>query len=80
MQFYILMIDYGKGPERPMGLEAVSSPEKTRRDIINDIREINIAPRGRSVAFVKYVDGNYIEDISADMLAEAEQVQLEAAE
>jgi len=72
MQFYILMIDYGKGPQHPMGLEAICSPEHTRRQIVEEVR--GILKRGKnSVAFVKFVDGNFIEDVTEDILEEAAQ-------
>jgi hypothetical protein len=70
MQFYILMIDYGKGPHGPMGFEAVCQPELTRRAIVEQAS--NILKEGRNtIAFVKFVDGNYIEDISKEIIADA---------
>lgn len=69
MQFYILMVDYGKGPQRPMGFEAVVQPELTRRQIIEQARDF--LARGRNVAFIKFVDGNFIEDQTAELMAEA---------
>lgn len=78
MQFYILMIDFGKGPKRPMGLEGVVSPEFTRRQIVSEVKDL-LASRDRSVAFVKFVDGNYIEDITAEIVSEAEAAMLEDA-
>lgn len=74
MQFYILMIDYGRDVTKVHGLEAVVNPELTRRDIINQARDI-IAGDRHSIAFIKYVDGNFIEDVTADILAEAEQLE-----
>jgi hypothetical protein len=70
--FYVLMIDYGK-----KGLEAVVSPEQTRRSIIEEVRGI-ISEGRNSVAFVKFVDGNYIEDCTDDIVAAAEAQLLEA--
>ena len=77
MQFYILMIDYGKnypGKTGPSGLEAVCQPELTRRAIIEEARDAQRSAT-RSVAFVKFVDGNFIKDVTADILAEAEQME-----
>lgn len=69
MQFYILMQDYGKtGAVR--GLEAVVQPELTRRAIVEQVRDI-IGKGRSSIAFVKFVDGNFIEDITSDILSEA---------
>lgn len=74
MQFYILMVDYGKGPQRPMGLEAIVSPEQTRRQVVEEVRDI--LRKGRNaVAFVKSVDGNFIEDVTAEIVAEAAQTE-----
>lgn len=70
MQFYILMIDYGRGTLKPTGLEAVVSPEFTRSQIVSEFRDILIKG-DRSVAFVKFVDGNYICDITSDIASEA---------
>ncbi len=66
MQFYILMIDYGR-----RGLEAVCQPELTRRAIVEQACDV-IKSADRSIAFVKYVDGNFIEDVTADIMDEAE--------
>lgn len=68
--YYILMIDYGRGLRRPQGLEAIVQPELTRRAIVEQARDI-IASDNRQIAFVKFVDGNFIEDVTADICAEA---------
>ncbi len=70
MQFYILMVDYGRGARKPTGLEAVVSPEFTRRQIVEEVRDILISG-DRSVAFVKFVDGNFIEDLTEEITSEA---------
>jgi len=72
--FYILMVDY----KYAGGLQAVVIPEQTRRSIIEEVRNIIFEGRN-SVAFVKFVDGNWIEDISEEIIAAAE-AQMEAAE
>lgn len=63
---YLLMIDYGRSRE------AVCNPEHTRRDIVAEVRDLLAKPRGRSVAFVKFIDGNFIEDVTADIMDEVE--------
>lgn len=74
MQFFILMVDFGKGPQRPMGLEAVVQPELTRRDIVEQARDI--IKKGRhEIAFVKFVDGNFIDDCTAEIVAEASAME-----
>ncbi len=77
MQFYILMVDYGKsypGKTGPSGLEAVVQPELTRRAIVEQARDIIKADRN-AIAFVKFVDGNFIEDVTAEIVAEASQME-----
>jgi hypothetical protein len=64
--FYVLMIDYGK-----KGLEAIVSPEQTRRSIIEEVRGI-ISEGRNSVAFVKFVDGNWICDVTDEIMSEAQ--------
>lgn len=64
MQFFIVMVDYGRARE------AVSNPEFTRRQIVEEVRDI-VASHDRSVVFVKFVDGNFIEDVTAEICAEA---------
>lgn len=78
MQFYILMIDYGKGPKQPMGLEAVVQPELTRRAIVEQAADI-IARDKYAIAFVKFVDGNCIQDVTAEIVAEATNFVCEVA-
>ena len=80
MQFYILMVDYGKGPRRPMGFEAICNPERTRRQIVEEVRDI-LASDTCEVAFVKYVDGDQIEDVTDQIIADAQlNLLVQAAE
>ena len=73
MQFFILMIDYGR-----KGLEAVVQPELTRRAIVEQVRDILAEGRNR-VAFVKFVDGNFIEDVTEEITGEASYANCMAA-
>ena len=76
MQFYILMIDYGKsypGKKGPSGFEAVVQPEQTRRSIIEQARDI-ISDDRHSIAFIKHVNGNFCEDVTAEIVDEASQM------
>ncbi len=66
-QMYLLMVDYGNARE------AVCNPEFTRRQIVEEVRDLIAKPRGRTVAFVKFIDGNFIEDVTDDILQEASQ-------
>ena len=69
MQYHIVLIDYGK-----RGLEAIVHPEDTRRQIVEQVRDI-FASNDLSLVHVKFIDGNYCEDVTADILAEAEQLE-----
>lgn len=66
MQFYILMVDYSDDRTR----EAIVNPEYTRREIVSQVRDI-MARNRDSVEFVKFVDGNFIEDVTAEICGEA---------
>jgi hypothetical protein len=68
--FFILMIDYGKGPKRPIGLEAIVDPEHTRRAIVDQARDI-LSEGRNEIAFIKFVDGNFICDVTAEIIADA---------
>jgi hypothetical protein len=65
MRFFILMVDYGRS-----GREAVVNPEHNRADIIAQARDL-LASRDRDIAFVKLVDGDSIEDVTAGIVTEA---------
>lgn len=73
--YFVLMIDYGKpyvGKTGPSGFQAVADPEFTRRDIVDQVRDI--LRKGRNeIAFIHFVDGLFVEDVTSDLLAEAEQ-------
>jgi hypothetical protein len=68
MQYYIVLRDYGRrypGKTGPSGFEAVVSPEHTRRQIIEEVRDILNGARCELV-HVKHVDGNLIEDVTEE--------------
>jgi hypothetical protein len=69
LQYYVAMIDFGRGQRRPNGFGADVSPEYTRRQIVEEVRD-DIA-RGRSIVHVKFIDGNSIEDVTHEIVAEA---------
>jgi hypothetical protein len=82
MQFFILMVDYGKsypGKTGPSGYEATCNPEFTRRQIVSEVADLLASDR-KSVHFVKFVDGNHMEDVTAEIVREAEALMLQAAE
>jgi hypothetical protein len=75
--YYVVMIDYGKGPAKPMGLEAVVQPERTRRDIVDMLAHGEF----KHVAFIHHVDGLFIEDVTDELFNEAEAIcRMQAAE
>jgi hypothetical protein len=79
MQFYILMIDFGKTPGKPMGYQAVVDPEQTRRSIVSEVSDI-LASDDLEVAFVKFVDGDTITDVTEEIISSARMNLLQAAE
>lgn len=67
MQFYTIMIDYGRDTSKtPHGFGADVRPEMTRREVIEEVRTI-LAEDRASIAFVKFTDGNYTEDQTAEI-------------
>lgn len=62
MQYFIVMIDRGK-----CGFEAIIHPEDTRRQIIEQVREV-LASDTQSLVHVKHIDGNYCEDVTDEFL------------
>lgn len=71
--YLVPMIDYGNGPARPMGFEAVVDPELTRRGLIDLINKGEI-DRDR-LAFVHEVRDCTVTDITADILAECDALE-----
>ena len=62
MQYFVVMIDYGR-----RGREAIVDPEITRRDVVARIS----SGEYRNVSFIHEVAGSTVEDVTADLLAEA---------
>jgi hypothetical protein len=67
-QYYVVMEDLGK-----LGLEAVVTPETTRRAVVEFIKNGNY----RNIVFIHHVDGLYICDCTSELIDEAE-AQLKA--
>lgn len=77
MQYFVVMIDYGR-----RGREAIVDPEITRREVVARVT----SGEYRNISFIHEVAGASVEDITADILAEAmlpeiepEEVDLQAA-
>jgi hypothetical protein len=62
MQYFVVMIDYGR-----RGREAVVDPEVTRREVVSRIA----SGEYRNISFIHEIAGSMVEDVTADILAEA---------
>jgi hypothetical protein len=62
MQYFVVMIDYGR-----RGREAIVDPEITRREVISRISSGEYA----NISFIHEIADNAVEDITEEMLAEA---------
>ena len=62
MQYFVVMIDYGR-----RGREAIVDPEITRREVISRIA----SGEYKNVSFIHEIADSSVEDITADILSEA---------
>ncbi len=62
MQYFVVMIDYGR-----RGREAVVDPEITRREVISRVA----SGEYRSICFIHEIAGCSVEDVTEDIIAEA---------
>jgi hypothetical protein len=62
MQYFVVMIDYGR-----RGREAIVDPEITRREVISRISSGEYA----NISFIHEVADSSVEDVTEDILAEA---------
>lgn len=69
--YFVVMEDFAQ-----RGLEANVTPEITRRAVVEFIARGNY----RDIVFIHHVDGLNVEDVTAELLNEAEQIALQAAE
>jgi hypothetical protein len=69
MQYFVVMIDYGR-----RGREAVVDPEITRREIVSRV----VSGEYRNISFIHEIAGSLVEDVTADILAEAALPEIEA--
>ncbi|TCU69599.1 hypothetical protein EDE08_108347 [Bradyrhizobium sp. R2.2-H] len=67
MQYFVVMIDYGR-----QGREAVVDPEITRREIISRIA----SGEYRNISFIHEIVENAVEDVTEAMLTEAALPQI----
>jgi hypothetical protein len=62
MQYFVVMIDYGR-----RGREAVVDPEITRRGVIERVA----SGEYKNISFIHQIVDTEVDDITADILAEA---------
>jgi hypothetical protein len=62
MQYFVVMIDYGR-----RGREAIVDPEITRREVISRV----VSGEYRNISFIHAIADCSIDDITAEILAEA---------
>ena len=62
MQYFVVMIDYGR-----RGREAIVDPEITRREVVSRISSGEYA----NISFIHEVADSCVEDVTEDILAEA---------
>jgi hypothetical protein len=62
MQYFVVMIDYGR-----RGREAIVDPEITRREVISRI----VSGEYANISFIHEIEGCSVEDITEEILAEA---------
>lgn len=72
LSYYLVCKDY----QGKIGIEAIGTPEMTRRQVVEDVRD-HLASN-RPIVHVKLINGNDMQDVTAEIVEEA--VQLEAAE
>ena len=62
MQYFVVMIDYGR-----RGREAIVDPEVTRREVVSRI----VSGEYRNISFIHEIADASVDDITAEILAEA---------
>jgi hypothetical protein len=62
MQYFVVMIDYGR-----RGREAIVDPEMTRREVISRVA----SGEYKNISFIHEIDDSSVEDITADIFNEA---------
>jgi hypothetical protein len=62
MQYFVVMIDYGR-----RGREAIVDPEVTRREVVSRIA----SGEYRNISFIHEIADHSVGDITAEILAEA---------
>jgi hypothetical protein len=71
MQYFVVMIDYGR-----RGREAIVDPEITRREVISRVA----SGEYKNISFIHEVADSSVEDITEDILAEAAVPEIAASD
>ncbi|QWG24950.1 hypothetical protein KMZ93_08760 [Bradyrhizobium sediminis] len=71
MQYFVVMIDYGR-----RGREAIVDPEITRREVISRVA----SGEYRNISFIHEIVDSSVDDITAEILAEAAVPEIQAAD
>ncbi len=71
MQYFVVMIDYGR-----RGREAIVDPEVTRREVVARVS----SGEYRNISFIHEIAGSSVEDVTADILSEACLPEIESEE
>ena len=71
MQYFVVMIDYGR-----RGREAVVDPEITRREVVSRIA----SGEYKNISFVHEIADSSVADITADILSEAAVLDIGATD
>ena len=71
MQYFVVMIDYGR-----RGREAIVDPEITRREVIARVA----SGEYRNISFIHEIADSAVDDITAEILAEAAVAEIAAAD
>ena len=71
MQYFVVMIDYGR-----RGREAIVDPEITRREVIARVTSGEYG----NISFIHEIAGSAVEDVTAEILAEATLPEVEPEE
>ena len=71
MQYFVVMIDYGR-----RGREAIVDPEVTRREVVARVT----SGEYRNISFIHEIIDSTVQDITSDILSEANLPEIEAEE
>jgi len=71
MQYFVVMIDYGR-----RGREAIVDPEVTRREVISRVASGEYT----NISFIHEIVDTAVEDITEEILAEAAITEIESSE